>query len=129
MEQEIKSEVATEVATEVASEVVSPNSENKRNNEEFLHIKRKRLEEILNSPQNTRLRRLLLQEEHEQEEKQEEIPTEVVNTPEGSPFKTNQRVSKLLNEDDFVKRYMKFGNSKEKAQKKYRKAIFIYINN
>jgi hypothetical protein len=126
MEQEIKSEVATEVATEV----VTPTSEDKRNNEEFLHIKRKRLEEILNSPENTRLRRLLLQEEYEEQEKQEEIPTEVVNTPEGSPIKTNQRVSQLLiDEDDFIKRYMKFGNSKEKAQKKYRKAILIYINN
>lgn len=126
MDEEIKTEVATEVASESNT---APNSANKFVNEEFLHMKRKRMEEledILLSPQNTRLRHLLLSENNNNNSNTNnlnaEIATEIAteaNSTDNSPMKTNQKVSDLLNQKDFVKRYTSFGNSKEKAIRKY----------
>lgn len=127
MDEEIKTEVATEVASESNT---APNSANKFVNEEFLHMKRKRMEEledILRSPQNTRLRHLLLSENNNNNNSNTnnlnaEIATEIAteaNSTDNSPMKTNQKVSDLLNQKDFVKRYTSFGNSKEKAIRKY----------
>ncbi len=126
MDEEIKTEVATEVASESNT---APNSANKNVNEEFLHIKRKRMEEledILRSPENTRLRRLLLSENNNNNSNTNlnaEIATEIATEVNNSPMKTNQKVIDLLNQKDFVKRYTSFGNSKEKAIKKYKKAL------
>lgn len=131
MDEEIKTEVATEVASESNT---APNSANKNVNEEFLHVKRKRMEErkeledILKSPDNTRLRRLLEQPDDSHTNLNTEIATEIateINSADNSPMKTNQKVSDLLNQKDFVKRYTSFGNSKEKANKKYKKALHL----